>query len=162
MGRDLTTAGRGRAGLHVTLTRIGAVDQVEPGDLERLVETVRERALPVFRLDAHPLAGSRGTVRFPLAPWTPLVQPHAALSTSARQTGLPGGRPTSGFRPHLGILYGNAERDAQPVIEAVSALRALPPVPLYVDTVDLVELRRERATYRWKSLHTVRLAPSRP
>ncbi len=149
-------------GLHVTLTRVGAVDQVEPRDLDRLVATVRECALPAFRLDAYPLAGSRGAVRFSLAPWTPLVQLHAALSTSARRTGLPGGRPTNGFRPHLGILYGNAEREARPVIEAVSALRALPPVPLYVDTVDLVELRRESGAYRWKTLHTVQLAPSRP
>ncbi|MEV4505428.1 2'-5' RNA ligase family protein [Streptomyces klenkii] len=149
-------------GLHVTMTRIGAVDDVTPHDLDRLVQAVHDRALTAFHLDAHPLAGSPGAVRFSLSPWTPLVRLHAALGASARQAGLPDGRPTSGFRPHLGILYGNAERDARPVIDAVSALRALPPVPLSVDAVDLVELRREGAAYRWKTLHRVPLAPFRP
>ncbi|RLU82080.1 hypothetical protein CTZ27_30850 [Streptomyces griseocarneus] len=147
-------------GLHVTLTRIGPTGQVAPADLERLATVVQQRSLSAFRLDAHPLAGSRGAIRFSLSPWTPLVRLHAALGAAAQQAGLPGGKPTSVFRPHLGILYSNARRAAGPVIEAVAGLRDLPPVALHVDTVDLVEMRREGNTYRWETLHTVRLSPA--
>ncbi|MFF4410374.1 2'-5' RNA ligase family protein [Streptomyces sp. NPDC001404] len=149
-------------GLHVTLPRIGPVDRVRATDLERLAAAVHERALPAFHLDAHPLAGSRGAVRFSLAPWTPLVHLHAELSAAAHGIGLAPSKPTAGFRPHLGILYSNTPRDARPVIDAAAALRALPLVPLYVDTVDLVELRRDGRTYRWTILHSVPLAPATP
>ncbi|GAA3086036.1 hypothetical protein GCM10020000_85760 [Streptomyces olivoverticillatus] len=147
-------------GLHVTLTRIGSLDQVTPTDLDRLATVVQQRALAAFRLDAHPLAGSRGAIRFSLSPWTPLLHLHAALGASAQHVGLSGGKPTSVFRPHLGILYSNTQRAAGPVIEAVAELRDLPSVPLHVGTVDLVELRREGSAYRWNTLRTVKLAPA--
>lgn len=149
-------------GLHVTLARIGRTELVSNGQVRLLADMAEQLALTTFRMAAHPLAGSRGAVRFTLAPWSPLVSLHAALSEIGQQVGAPGGKPTVAFRPHLGIQYSNRERPAAPVIESVARLRALQPVTLEISSVELVELWRTTGTspaYRW---HVVRSVPLRP
>ncbi len=149
-------------GLHVTLTRIGDTDQVSATQVRRLTDLVGELPLHAFRIAAHPMAGSRGAVRFTLTPWSQLVRLHAALSAAGQQAGVPGGKPTSAFRPHLGIQYNNQDRPAMPVIDSVARLRGLPPVRLDITSVDLVELRRtggSHPAYRWDVVRSVPLRP---
>lgn len=147
-------------GLHVTMPRIGSTKQVSQPQLEHLISLAEHLSVREFRVLAHPLAGSRGAVRFSLTPWRPLVSLHAALSALGAQAGVPGGKPTSTFRPHLGVAYNNAERPAAPVVDVVSQLRSLPPVALDVSSVDLVKLRRQGRTYRWETIRTLPLRPS--
>ncbi|MFE2726322.1 2'-5' RNA ligase family protein [Kitasatospora sp. NPDC059327] len=153
LGLDLVPAD----GLHVTLARIGESADTSPELLAELVRRVGQHGLKRFEIAAHPLAGSQGAVRFTLAPWRPLVELHAALAVCGREAGLPGGRRTSSFRPHLSIAYNPSVRPAQPVIDQVSRLREIPPVPLEITGVDLVELRRETREYRWEVLHRLEL-----
>ncbi|MFD3422402.1 2'-5' RNA ligase family protein [Streptomyces decoyicus] len=149
-------------GLHVTMLRIGATELVSRPQLQRLIELTEQLPVSGFRILAHPLAGSRGAVRFSLTPWSPLVDLHAALSTLGAQAGVPGGKPTSAFRPHLGLAYNNAERLATPVINAASQLRSLPPIALDITSVDLVKLRRQGRAYRWETIRTLPLGPAGP
>ncbi|SEM76709.1 2'-5' RNA ligase family protein [Streptacidiphilus jiangxiensis] len=144
-------------GLHLTLLRIGDASAVAPATVDTLAEKVAAIALPRLPLLAHPLAGSRGAVRFSVTPWTGLVALHAQLAQAGRELGVPGGSGTAGFRPHLGIAYNPVDRDARPVVAAVGALRHLAPVAVTVEAVDLVELRRERSAYRWTVRHRVPL-----
>jgi 2'-5' RNA ligase len=144
-------------GLHVTVIGIGDRGEVSLTCIDQLARYVRELQLRSFRLSAHPLAGSRGALRFSLTPWTPLVRLHAALAEAGRIAGVPGGKPTKIYRPHLGIAYNNRDRQARPVIEAASQLRTLPAASLSVTQLDLVELRRENSAYRWDTLHSVPL-----
>jgi 2'-5' RNA ligase len=149
-------------GLHVTMTRIGDTAHVSSAQIQQLAALTRQFPLEPFSVAAHPLAGSRGAVRFTLSPWTPLVRLHATLNELARRVGVPGGKPTASFRPHLGIMYSNRDHPAGPVIEGVNRLRSLPPVCLDVTYVDLVELRRTdrpRRAYCWNVLHRIRLGP---
>lgn len=118
-------------------------------------------ALPgAFALRAVPLAGSRGAVRLTLTPWEPLVCLHAALVAASAAVGLPVKKPTARFRPHLSLAYNNRRRDAAPVIETVTSLRSLPPVELTAADVQLVELRRCGAEYRWDVLQSFPLTMS--
>jgi len=149
-------------GLHVTMTRIGDTAHVPAAQIRHLAALAEQLPLAPFQVRAHPLTGSRGAVRFTLSPWTPLVRLHAALSDLGLQAGVPGGLPTSAFRPHLGIQYSNRDQPAEPVIESVASLRSLEPVLLDITSVDLVELRRTcrpQRAYRWKVLHRVSLGP---
>ncbi|MEU6290262.1 2'-5' RNA ligase family protein [Streptomyces sp. NPDC046988] len=149
-------------GLHVTLTRVGSTDAVSTDQLHLLADLVEELALTSFEIAAHPMAGSRGAVRFTLAPWSPLVRLHAALSEAGRRAGVPGGKPTIAFRPHLGVQYSNRERPAAPVVESVARLRTLGPVSLEINSVELVELRRTTGpvpAYRWRVVRSVPLRP---
>ncbi|MDQ1031495.1 2'-5' RNA ligase [Streptomyces umbrinus] len=144
-------------GLHITLVRIGSLDQVSTAAIDRLAGYVEQLPLQAFRLTAHPLAGSRSALRFSVTPWTPLVELHAALSEAGRNANVPGGKPTTRLRPHLGVAYNNHARSTQPVIDAVAELRGLAPVSFDVTRVELVELRRETAAYRWAVLRSVPL-----
>lgn len=149
-------------GLHVTMLRVGRTDQVSVDQIEQLLTVAQDLPVRAFRLLVHPLAGSRGAVRFSLSPWRPMIRLHAALADAGEGVGVPGGRPTSAFRPHLGIAYNNRARPAAPVVDAVGQLRSLPPAVLDVATVELVELRRQDRAYRWRTVHSVPLRPEVP
>ncbi|WP_162824141.1 2'-5' RNA ligase family protein [Peterkaempfera bronchialis] len=148
--------------LHLTLTRAGSRDQLTDSEIDTLASVAVGRLGPAFELTAHPLAGSAGAVRYSVTPWTPVVALHATLSALHHELGLPGGKSTERFRPHLGVAYSRGERAAQPVIDTVASLRALPPVDLTIAHVDLVELRREPGRYAWDLLHRVPLTQAEP
>ncbi|MGW6145853.1 2'-5' RNA ligase family protein [Streptomyces sp. NPDC055140] len=149
-------------GLHVTLTRIGSTDLVSNNQLHLLADLAEQLPLTAFQVTAHPMAGSRGAVRFTLAPWSPLVRLHAALSEIGRRAAVPGGKPTAAFRPHLGVQYSNRERPAAPVVGSVARLRTLEPVSLEINSMELVELWRTTVplpAYRWRVVRSVPLHP---
>ena len=149
-------------GLHVTMAKIGDAAALRPRDIDELARRASTAVTRAFPMTVHPLAGSRGAVRFSIAPWTPVVQLHAALVATGQAAGVPGGKPTATIRPHLGIAYNNCDRPAEPVIERVALLRRRPPITVHVENVDLVKLRREGAAYRWDVLHRVPLAARIP
>ncbi|MEU5900288.1 2'-5' RNA ligase family protein [Streptomyces venezuelae] len=145
-------------GLHITMDRIGPTSDITTREADELARQAAGRLGAPFTIQAHPMAGSPGAVRFSVTPWSPLVELHAALSHAAHRAALRvHGRPTSLFRPHLGILYSPVEQRAAPLIRSVEALRQRQPIPLPVASVELVELRRADRTYRWDVLHSVPL-----
>ncbi|MGK5496727.1 2'-5' RNA ligase family protein [Streptomyces sp. URMC 125] len=144
-------------GLHLTLGRIGPVGEVRAGRLDSLVAAARERHLGAFTLRAVPLTASRGAIRYSVAPWTPVVELHAALSATGADTGLPLRRPTSALRPHISIAYCNRRVSADTVRDALRPLRGTEAVEVPVGRVDLVELRREGRAYRWEVIHELAL-----
>ncbi|WP_067475254.1 2'-5' RNA ligase family protein [Actinomadura hibisca] len=144
-------------GLHITITKIGQPDQVDLGTIDALADQALSRIPAAFTADVHPLTASRGAVRCSVTPWSPLIDLHAALTEVNAQAGVPGGKPTSRFRPHLGVTYNNQERPTGPVAALVAPLRTLPPVNVRIASVELVELRREGRTYRWDVLYSLPL-----
>lgn len=144
-------------GLHVTMTRIGDVAQVSAVELDRLERLIVQAGPRGFEMAAHPLTGSAGALRFSLTPWTPLLLLHETLTDANRKAGLSGGKPTAAFRPHLAIAYNDRDRDVAPVVDVVAELRRLPAVAVEVTTVELVELRRDSRSYRWRVLYRIPL-----
>ncbi|MFJ2778192.1 2'-5' RNA ligase family protein [Kitasatospora sp. NPDC087315] len=142
-------------GLHVTLARVGEAADVSTRMLDSLTAAVEDAGPRSFEVTAQPLSGSMGAVRFSLGPWRGLVELHQMLTVCGRRAGVPGGRGTSAFRPHLSIAYSSAAQPAAPVVERVRGLRDRPAVPLRIARVDLVELRREDHVYRWDVLRQV-------
>jgi hypothetical protein len=92
-------------GLQLTLNKIGNSGEVAPRAVDGLAKIAAVAVGPAFRILAHPLAGSRGAVRFSVTPWTPLIQLYTALAAAGQRLGLPDGKPVRAFRPHLGIAY---------------------------------------------------------
>ncbi|WP_433203563.1 2'-5' RNA ligase family protein [Nocardia sp. CA-107356] len=147
--------------LHLTLLSIGDADQVSDSTLTRLIDLVHRRLAGVkaFDLSVGPLAGSRSAIRFSVAPWDPLLDLHRSLRECTAAV-----RPnsqlteTSEFRPHLGIAYINKQQAANGLVGAVEQLRDLAPVPVRVDNVHLVELRRAGRQYVWRDHAVISLA----
>lgn len=146
--------------LHVTVGRIGFTDEVTIETAAAVAaEAVKECAdLGPIELLVGPLAGSRGAVRFSLSPWHPLIAIHQRLTTATWRV-LRGQSVmnTDRFRPHLSIAYANSTFPTSSLIASVDRLRTVPPVTMTLDSVALVELRREERTYRYLKLHEIRL-----
>ena len=148
-------------GFHLTLGRVGVIDTVnDGGQIEKVAATVQAKAPPSFALTAVPLTGSRGALRYSVAPWTPILELHQLLVAASDTCGLPPMAPTARLRPHIGIGYANRTLPAALARTAVLPLRALPPATLTIDRAALVEMWREPGAYKWRILHSVQLQTS--
>ncbi|MGA5442291.1 2'-5' RNA ligase family protein [Streptomyces griseoincarnatus] len=144
--------------LHLTLGRIGPASEVSLAQLRSLATMVRRQRLPHgFPLSAIPMSASRGAVRYSVAPWTPVLALHAELAQASSAVGLPPLRATGFLRPHLGIAYCNRALPASEVRAAIEPLRMLPPVQLFVDRVQIVEMWRVEGAYRWQVVEGIPL-----
>ena len=136
-------------------------DEVTTADVHDVVAAAHGRcaAIPPVTVSVGPLAGSAGAVRFSVGPHHPIRQIRAATQAAIVEVlgsqALP--TPATPFVPHVSIAYNNTPANAQPVIEQVAALRPLGTVTVEVRAIDLVELRRDGATYAWSPFATVPL-----
>lgn len=147
--------------LHLTISRIGWENDVSPGQLLRLADAGQARCadLRPFELEVGPLAGSRGAIRFSVAPWNGLLRLHDRLRAATidvlGEAVVPA--PRSAFRPHLGVAYSGRPQPAGPLVQAVQALRPLPPAQHVVASAELVRLERAERAYLVQPVHTVQL-----
>lgn len=142
-----------RTGLHLTLGRIGLAADVTERQLNRLISLAQQTPPPAATVHAIPMTGSRGAVRYSLAPWTPIRRLHSHLDAAARAAGLKGLGSTTRLRPHIGIAYSNRTQPASPVRDVITKLRDLHSVAVRIDRAVLVLQRRESGAYRWETLH---------
>ncbi|NNH71520.1 2'-5' RNA ligase family protein [Nocardia uniformis] len=147
-------------GLHITLLGLGDTDSLSTEELVTVADLTSEKLTDIdpFELHIGPITGSRSAIRLSVAPWDPLLDLHRVLRECAARV-LPGIRlsETSSFRPHMGIGYLNRRQGAADLIAEVSRLRDLPPVPVLVRQVHLVELWRAGHRYRWSDRAVVPL-----
>ncbi|MEV0249509.1 2'-5' RNA ligase family protein [Nocardia sp. NPDC050712] len=147
------------AGLHLPVLHVGRADEVSDEQVTAIAEAGRRAAAAVrpFRLSVGPLTGSRSALRLSVTPWDPLLDLHQRLraATAPHQPAEPA--ETADFRPHLGVGYFNRQLDPQGLLAAVGPLRALPPVTVRVQQIQLVELRRVGREYQWRDRAVVPL-----
>lgn len=147
--------------LHLTVGRVAFTDETALATVDRLVEIAKLKCKPLapFALDVGPLAGSRGALRFTVAPWLPLLELHRTLAEATQDVfGDAARMRTKDFRPHLSIAYCNQTVPVPDLLPLVGRLRALRPAATFVEAVSLVELRRDGRTYRYDELARLDLA----
>ncbi|MEV6098653.1 2'-5' RNA ligase family protein [Nocardia sp. NPDC051981] len=150
-------------GLHITMLRIGDLDEIKDDDIQALAGNAKPKLNDVksFTLEIGPLAGSRGAIRFSVSPWTELFNLHQVIRDSTQQIfpSIPIAS-TENFRPHLGIGYSNRRQDAEPIIKQISSIRDLSTATVQVEAIKIVRLRRESQAYRWNDVATLELGAS--
>ncbi|GAA4884400.1 2'-5' RNA ligase family protein [Pseudonocardia sp. C8] len=137
--------------LHLTVRRFGYVDEVPVDKLDAAVEGVGEhcQGTSPFRLHLLPLAGSPGAVRFSVAPWSPLLALHRAVSVASGHDEVD---PLTLYRPHVGIAYSSRAQDPRPFVVAAREAQTLPSAEIVINELRLVELYRADHQYRWRVL----------
>ncbi|MFV2125229.1 2'-5' RNA ligase family protein [Micromonospora sp. LOL_013] len=139
------------ASLHITMQRLAFTDEVSPDVAAAVVNEVRRRCVdfPAIPVEIGPLAGSPGAVRLSVGPPEPVSRLRDVIRDSIAEVRGPAALPerASRFAPHVSIAYHNAAADALPLIQRVASLRHLPPAATVIQSVDLVELRREGHQY---------------
>lgn len=143
--------------LHLTVRRFGYVDEVPVGKLDTAVATVREhcQGASPFRLSLLPLAGSPGALRLSVAPWSPLLSLHRAVSAAS---GYDEVDPLSLYRPHVGVAYSSRVQPPGPFVAAARDARSLPSAKIAISELRLVELYRADHQYRWRVLERLPFA----
>jgi 2'-5' RNA ligase len=138
--------------LHLTLGRVGFTDEITRDTALMVANEATPgcAALSPFRLEVGPLAGSPGALRFTVTPWTPLLAVYDQLAAATRAVlGARAVMDRRSFRPHLSIAYANTDGPVTALLPVAERLRELPAVAIIVESVMLVELRREGRTYRY-------------
>lgn len=153
--------------LHLTLQKVGFTDEVDSAQLQAVADTTAQRCadLASFALHIGWLAGSEGAIRLTALPVEPIVRVRQAVLETLTDVCSPATNqvPESTiFWPHVSIAYCNIPTPARPIVELVGPLRALAPAKVRVQTVDLVELRRDDRVYRWEVIARAQLAVMRP
>jgi 2'-5' RNA ligase len=151
-------------GLHMTVLGIGFTDEVTRAQIADIAATARSACaqLPSFTLSVGPLAGYSGGVFLRATPWAPMIDLRARLR-SAIETVIGKDRvpdEPSRFRPHVSVGYCNAAVPAAELVARVERLRALPKIDVMVDSVHVIEQRREGHAYKWDVAEAVPLRPS--
>ncbi|NKQ55589.1 2'-5' RNA ligase family protein [Amycolatopsis sp. K13G38] len=143
--------------LHLTVRRFGYVDEIPVGKLDTAVATVSEhcQGSSPFRLHLLPLAGSPGALRFSVAPWSPLLSLHRAVSAAS---GYDEVDPLTLYRPHVGVAYSSQVQAPGPFVAAARDARSLPSAEIAVTELRLVELYRTDHQYRWRVLESLSFA----
>jgi len=142
--------------LHLTLCRVGFTDEVTEKEARSVAEAARRQVGTPgsLRLIVGPLTGSPGAVRFTVGPWEPLMELHDRLIEASAAL-LSASSGMNGFRPHVGIAYGNRTMPASPLRAVIEFLRRLPPVEVTAGAAHLVILRREDHAYRWERFESL-------
>lgn len=151
-------------GLHMTVQGIGFTDEVSRAEVAEIAANARSACaeLAPLTLSVGPLAGYSGGVFLRATPWAPMIDLRARLR-SAIGTVLGRDRvpdEPSRFRPHVSVGYCNAAVPAGDLVARVERLRALPPTTVMVDSVHVIEQRRDGHAYKWGVAEGVHLPPS--
>jgi 2'-5' RNA ligase len=151
--------------LHLTMQRIGFVDEVSPAELEAVADqiadrlrdvpgpvvtfhqpTVREEAVFLKALPAEPVYALRLAVYQGIA---------AVLGPRARPVAPPGREQ---YLPHVSVAYVNADGPAQPVFDALSLVHRSP-VTVTFRVAPILTFHRDHQMYEWTSARPIPIGP---
>jgi 2'-5' RNA ligase len=153
-------------GLHMTVQGVAFADEVSDAEVAELGARARVACanLASFTLTVGPLAGYSGGVFLRAAPWAPLRHLRArlrnAIATVLGDDRVPD--EPSRFQPHISVGYCHAAVPAGELVEKVRHLRTLPTIEVTVDSIHLIEQRRDGHAYKWDVAEAVHLRQPRP
>ena len=146
--------------IHLTIGRIAFTDEIDHAAVARIAEAAQASCatLPAFDLTVGPLTGSRGALRYSVAPWSPLLELHRRLSAvTSEQLGSAERLDTARFRPHISIAYSNTDVPLAGLLPLMNELRSFGAASTKVTAASLVELRLEDRVYRYDEVARVPL-----
>lgn len=146
--------------LHLTMQGIGFTDEVDRGDVDRMVAAAEKRCavLEPFRVTVGPAHVDAETIQMPVRPIAQLAAVRQAIRDAIGDVwgaeNVP--EPAEGWRPHVSLGYSNSAGAAEPVATAL-ALRGEYSADVNVGAVSLIDLNRDRQAYEWTEIGSVQL-----
>jgi 2'-5' RNA ligase len=141
-----------REWLHLTMQGLGFVDEIEPDQVEALVDAARARlaALPAPSVMFEQALIRPEAIVLPAAPADRIGAIRDAIREAFSDAGL-GDAPErqAGFLPHVSVAYVNQDGPAASVADALSEVAA-EPATVTVRAASLIVLDRDSRMYRWR------------
>ncbi|WP_207311946.1 2'-5' RNA ligase family protein [Lentzea alba] len=146
--------------LHLTLQGIGFTDEVNRGDVDRIVESARTRCaeLKPFTLTIGPAHVDSETIQMAGRPLEPVAALRLAIRAAIGDVWGVENIPEreDGFRAHVSLGYSNSAGPTEPVRDALAAHPGTT-AEVTVSSVALIDLNRDRKAYEWDDVATVQL-----
>lgn len=146
--------------LHLTLQGVGFTDEVDRGDVDRIVAAAHKRCadLAPFTVTIGPAHVDPETIQMPVRPLESLGELRLAIRAGIGdvwgQDDVP--EPEEGFRAHVSLGYSNAVSPANPVAEKLRVYSEHT-AEVTVSSVSLIDLNRDRKAYEWSDVAVVPL-----
>lgn len=138
--------------LHLTMQGVGFVDEVDPGDVDKIVQAARIQLAQIepFIISLGPTVVDDEVVRLEVAPVVPVRELRDRLRAAIVEVWGPDDVPEAadGFTPHVSLAYSNREGDMAPIQAAASAVTPEPAI-VTVTHADLILLNRDQQQYQW-------------
>jgi 2'-5' RNA ligase len=150
-------------GLHLTMQGLGFSDETDPADLDAIVSAVREQCTTIapFPLQMGPVDPDSEGIGLLVSPWEPVIQLRDAVRDTIGTIWQTVPENPDGSRPHVTVAYSGSDAPTEDIRTRLAELRDLPPVPVTIGQVQLIELNRDHREYRWSVVATVGLADAR-
>jgi 2'-5' RNA ligase len=147
--------------VHLTIGRVAFTDDLSEAAAREVARSACAAGSRPERFDMTfgPLTGSRGAVRFSVAPWSPLLAVHAFFTGVTRSAlGERCVMDTGSFRPHVSIAYAHTRMSAAAVAGRIDDWRGGVGPTVRADAIGLVRLERIGCSYRYRTLERVALS----
>jgi 2'-5' RNA ligase len=146
--------------LHLTMQPIAFADQVDAGEVERVVAAVGRRcaALAPVGLTLGPPELQAEGVWLRVVPAAAVRRVRAAVRAGIAEVWGAGRvpEPAGGFTPHVSLAYSNADGPSEPYAVALAAVRSRS-ASVELGAVQAISLGRDAHVYRWEAVATVPL-----
>jgi 2'-5' RNA ligase len=151
--------------LHLTMQRIGFVDEVSPAELkgvaERIADRLRDVSAPVVTF--HEPTVREEAVFLKALPAEPVYElrlaVYQAIAAVLGPRALPVAPPGPGqYVPHVSVAYVNGDGPAQPVFDALSRVHR-PPVTVTFRVAPILTFHRGHQMYEWTSAMPIPIGP---
>lgn len=139
--------------LHLTLTGVGHANQVDPHQLDRIIDRVRTTVTPGVTLAFDGVVVGHEAVALVVRPSHELDQLHTDLVTAITdvlQDDAPRANPHAQFAPHVSLAYANATQPAAPVRTALETIAST--CTITSPALSLIELQRDNQAYEWRTV----------
>lgn len=141
--------------LHLTLVGVGHTDEVDPGQLRRIIDSVcKAVSSDSFTLSFDRVVVWNDAVAVVAHPSAALDRLRAGLATVVGEVlrdAAPPSNPNSAFHPHVTVAYANSPQDAAPVRTALDEI-AQTAYEIPSPTLSLIELHRDNRVYEWRTI----------
>lgn len=149
--------------LHLTLQGIGFKDEVDRGDVDRIVAAAEKRCaeLQPFTVTIGPAHVDPESIQMPARPLEPVANLRLAIRAAIGDVWGPDNVPEleDGFRAHVSLGYSNSARPAESVDDSLRR-HAEHMSEVTISSVSLINLNRDNKAYEWTDVATVRLGRS--
>jgi 2'-5' RNA ligase len=146
--------------LHLTMQPLGFLDEVDAGDLERVVAAVGRRcaALAPVRLTLGPAQLQAEGVWLRVAPAAAVRRVRAAVRAGIAEVWgaarVP--EPAGSFTPHVSLAYSKTDGPSEPYAAALAAVGPRS-ATVQLAAIQAISLGRDTHRYRWETVATVPL-----
>ena len=146
--------------LHLTMQPIGFADQVDAGEVERVVAAVGRRcaAMAPVRLTLGPEELQAEGVWLRVAPAAAVRRVRVVVRAGIAEVwgAARAPEPAGGFTPHVSLAYSNTDGPPEPYAAALAEM--LPrSATVELGAVQAISLGRDTHLYRWETVATVPL-----